>query len=330
MRVRPTREGKRFFLILVLIVMAAFNTGNNLIYLIVSMMLSSLVLSLVLSLINLRALDLNIEPPGYVFAGAEAWMNFELSNRKRRAPSYSVRMKNPALSGPHVVPYVPAGGSSKGVMKAVFPHRGPAGMDGTSFETSFPFIFFDVAAQAKTPVFFTVYPKLMDMGRIRHQASAEGVVQSILPGEEPKHIRQYREGDSFRRISWKATARQSKLMVMETAAETGEKISIVLDGTGPDAPEAFEKAVSAAASAAKELLDHGYFVSLVTASGNIDNGSGAGHLRRILEYLAFVKEEPAWRGGTPEAGGILVLKSGNSMLNSKAASFKAVIHANRL
>ncbi len=330
MRVRPTREGKRFFLILVLIIMAAFNTGNNLIYLIVSMMLSSMVLSLALSITNLRALDLKLEPPASVFAQTETWINYEIANRKRRIPSYSVRMKSTALPEPHTVPFVPADGSSRGVLKTVFPHRGIANMGKTVIETSFPFIFFDVISSAETPVSFTVYPKLMDIGAARSQSAAEGAVPVLLPGDELREIRQYRAGDSLRHINWKATARHSRLMVRETASETGERISIVLDGTGPGAPEAFEKAVSAAASMARQLLEDGYFVSLATASGKIENGIGPGHLRRIFEHLSFVKEDASWNSGAPEAGGILVLKSPNSLLSARAASFRAVIHADRI
>jgi hypothetical protein len=65
---KTTPEGKRFLLATFLITVAAVNTGNNLIYLILSLMLSFILLSIVLLKINLSGLSLevSINPP--VFA----------------------------------------------------------------------------------------------------------------------------------------------------------------------------------------------------------------------------------------------------------------------
>ena len=55
---RPTKEGKRFLLATLLIAVAAFNTGNNLIFLILAMMLSMILLSVVILRYNLKGLTL--------------------------------------------------------------------------------------------------------------------------------------------------------------------------------------------------------------------------------------------------------------------------------
>ena len=55
-----TREGKRFILTTVLIGVAALNTGNNLIYLIFSLMLSFIALAIVLLRINLSGITLEV------------------------------------------------------------------------------------------------------------------------------------------------------------------------------------------------------------------------------------------------------------------------------
>ena len=51
-----TREGRRFLIAVVLIGFAALNTGNNLIYLIFSMVLSISLISFPVALINLKGL----------------------------------------------------------------------------------------------------------------------------------------------------------------------------------------------------------------------------------------------------------------------------------
>ena len=67
-----TREGKRFFLATALIAVAAVNTGNNLIYLILSLMLSFTTLSYIILRINLSSLLLEVSFSGPVFAGEPA------------------------------------------------------------------------------------------------------------------------------------------------------------------------------------------------------------------------------------------------------------------
>ena len=65
---KSTREGKRFFLAAFMIALAAFNTGNNLIYLILSMMLAIFFLSIIVLKINMRKLVLKVYQDNPVYA----------------------------------------------------------------------------------------------------------------------------------------------------------------------------------------------------------------------------------------------------------------------
>ena len=93
---RPTREGKRFLLATALIAVAAYNTGNNLIYLILSMMLSILMLSVVMLILNLRGLGMRVSVEQSVFANTDSVIRFTMSNSKKVLPSYSIRVHLPA------------------------------------------------------------------------------------------------------------------------------------------------------------------------------------------------------------------------------------------
>jgi uncharacterized protein (DUF58 family) len=80
---------------------------------------------------------------------------------------------------------------------------------------------------------------------------------------------------------------------MEREAETGERLSIVLDNAvgqldSESREEAFEALVSEAATAAHYYLERDYEVELVTRNEVIGFGRGRGHRRRILEALALV------------------------------------------
>ena len=68
---RPTRAGWCFFAITACVAFAALNTGNNLLYRVLSLMLAFLVLSGVLSESALRGIEVRRSEPGELFAGAE-------------------------------------------------------------------------------------------------------------------------------------------------------------------------------------------------------------------------------------------------------------------
>src|ERR1700689_3978663 len=63
-----TRAGMIYMLITVVIGIAAINTGNNLLYVIVSSLLAAIIVSGIASAIVLRSVDLDVRLPEHVFA----------------------------------------------------------------------------------------------------------------------------------------------------------------------------------------------------------------------------------------------------------------------
>lgn len=57
-------------------------------------------------------------------------------------------------------------------------------------------------------------------------------------GEQPHHLREYRQGDALRQIAWKATARMDRLMVREYEASAQREIELDWFALGPLAHEA--------------------------------------------------------------------------------------------
>ncbi|MBS1851935.1 MAG: DUF58 domain-containing protein [Acidobacteria bacterium] len=87
-----TRIGVVYVLVIVLISVAAFNTGNNLLYIIVSVMLAAILVSGVASAWVLRDLELDLQLPESVFAHQILLGRFVLKNPRRRLPSFSVHV----------------------------------------------------------------------------------------------------------------------------------------------------------------------------------------------------------------------------------------------
>ena len=88
-----------YYMVLVLIVgIAALNTGNNLLFIIVSAMLSAILVSGVASAGVLRGLELDVSIPDHLFAGSSLQGRVTLQNT-RRLPSFSVSVVPPKKKG---------------------------------------------------------------------------------------------------------------------------------------------------------------------------------------------------------------------------------------
>src|SRR3989440_9444833 len=87
-----TRVGIVYVVIVLLIGIAALNTGNNLLYIVVAAMLAAIVVSGVASALVLRELELDIRLPEHVFAGRSMSARILLRNPRKWLPSFSVNV----------------------------------------------------------------------------------------------------------------------------------------------------------------------------------------------------------------------------------------------
>jgi uncharacterized protein (DUF58 family) len=87
-----TRVGIVYAGVVLLIGVAALNTGNNLLYIIVAAMLAAIAVSGAASAIVLRGLELNVRLPDHVFARQSVQGEIALRNLRRLLPSFSVNV----------------------------------------------------------------------------------------------------------------------------------------------------------------------------------------------------------------------------------------------
>ncbi|GAA5155077.1 DUF58 domain-containing protein [Microbacterium pseudoresistens] len=130
----------------------------------------------------------------------------------------------------------------------------------------------------------TVVPEVVAIGPFADRAgAAAGTAQTsssrIGQGADNLAPRRYVTGDSMRRVHWRATAHRGDLMVRQEEQESSPDAIIVLDRAGVrwprsssaaaahgEADPVFERAVSACASLALHLSEHGYGVDVVDAT----------------------------------------------------------------
>jgi uncharacterized protein (DUF58 family) len=343
MPMRATREGRRFILASVLIAAAALNTGNNLIYLILALMLSLVLLSLVILKVTLSGLSLGAASVSPIFAGEEASFSLTVSNRKRHIHSYSVSVLSESMTSLAYFPVVPAQGRTTKEVKIVFKRRGLYGRRNFTARSGFPFILFVGEREMEVRGAVLVYPALRDVGNIASDGwgTEEGdAVRSAGAGEEIHSIREFRQGDDLRRIHWKASAKVADLMVKEYAEHELRRTTIIIDNLRRGVllenkadREVFEKAVSLAASLARHFIDRGNLVRIVSAKKVVPFGSGNEQLFKILDILAVIAEEDRWESPLPEEGEgfiLSVFSSSGPSSGSLSAISDQMVHAETL
>ena len=309
----PTSGGGVFLVIIIVVGFAAWNTGNNLLFLVFSLLCATLFVGWIAARTALRDLTVSARFPDHIFAAEPAPVIVTLRNTKRLLPSFSVFVEARGPSGESQArvaarrrytkrllayfSYVPHHASAEQRVEQLFPKRGHVLIDGFELSTRFPFGFFRRRRRLRARnVDIIVYPKpevisdklhLLPMYAGRIPALRRGA------GHDLFSMRDYQPQDNLRHIDWKATARSRRLTVREFTSEDERRITIVLDTRLRGEPseelrQRFERGVVQTASLLKHFIDERAEVRLVLGDEVGPFGSGIEQLYRCLRRLALV------------------------------------------
>jgi uncharacterized protein (DUF58 family) len=330
-----TREGKYFLGITIGVGFAAINTGNNLLYLLLGMMLSLIIASGILSEMSLRALEVVRQPPGRIYAKTPFLMGIGLKNGKRRLPSFSIEVEDLLADRPLdkkcYFLKLPAGRLQHTSYRHTFPRRGRYVFTAFRVSTKFPFALFRKSRRVELPAEVIVYPQLQPVpGAYSPRAQLVGEEARGRDGRagEFAALREWRDGDDPRDIHWRSTARKGRPMVREYEDESARRVSIFLDNALPGGEacadeslkEGLERAISLAASLAADYLERGFAVRVVVRGDKETTHapwlSGLVQLPRLLRALALLPavepEMPFCAAADGQAEPILVTPRGAS------------------
>lgn len=300
---RLTSEGTRFLLFTIGIGVAAVNTGNNLFYLLLAMMLSIIVISGLLSEQCLRRLDFHRHVPDLLMANEPTTVTLSVTNRSRWLPIFSLRLFDIGTGQDFdrglFVDHLPAQRSSLLPYPILATARGRLQLEGIRVETLFPFGLFLKRALYRVPADIPVSPPIRPLSlRFVDELVSEGQGLSLPRrghGTELYNLRAYRPGDDSRNIHWMTTARTSNLIVRETEAEDQRRITIMVSTLAPDDhSELFERSLTLAASLLWQLSKRSYPLRLIVDAEDSGLGSGEDHLVAMLRMLALC--ERRWPG----------------------------------
>ena len=250
---RLTREGIIYLAAVFVIVLAAINTGNNLLFMILACLLAGILISGIISRVVLTGLELNIELPEHVFAGQPILASVEVHNEKNMMPSFSLRVVGTGektgaeiLSRPVYFPYIPHESAARQKVELLFPRRGVYRQSAFGIRTKFPFGFLEKTRHVDSEMELVVYPHVEPTDEFYEILPLlTGEIETLHRGRghDLHSIRDYLPTDSARFVDWKASAKSGALKIREFAREDERRLVLALDSfIGPAESEMNEAA----------------------------------------------------------------------------------------
>ena len=256
---RPTRAGWVFFAFTLGVGMAALNTGNNLMYMVLSLLLSFLVLSGVMSESALRGIQVRRVLPPELVAEQEAIVGIEVANQQRRMPSFAVVVEDVIRAGdrtrrPRAAPSRCAWRRARPRCAATAlrqPYAARSSSWGSASRRASPSVCSRRRSGSRRRAKRSSSPPSTRCARPapeRRAAARRLARRAGRPEPGVRRLRGYAPGDALRRVHWRASLRRGALLVREQEQEcTGETV-VRLRTAGCAAGAAFEEAVRRAAS----------------------------------------------------------------------------------
>ena len=174
--------------------------------------------------------------------------------------------------------------------RGTFPQRPPR------ISTTFPFRFTRARRRLQVKGELLVWPRLANLdvlvgGDLQLAADLEASPRASGSTGEILGAREYRSGDSLRRIHWPQTARQDRLIVCELSTSASRGVHVVMNtdpavqfSSGEHA--SLERILSIAASLADASIRQRRPVSLALSEDLVIEATDTASLHAMLDYLA--------------------------------------------
>ena len=266
--VRFTKVGTTYLVTTVILAVAAVNTGNNALYLGVSLMLGSLLLSGMASKGGLKHLHVEIGGMDDVWAGRPAYGTLRVRNDSRLWNVRDVILTSSALAEPVVIPVLPRKQTVEVSASFLFTKRGLVHVNAIDSYTRYPFGFFLKKRRVKISSDVVVYPRILAEDaahdRFRPLSGEQSVANRPGSGSEIHSFREYVRGDSLRHLHWKKSASLGRWIMKQTDAEAAKSVHVVIDPFKPAtaSEESFEQMIAEAATFVWNAVQQNFDVTL--------------------------------------------------------------------
>lgn len=303
--------------VILVVTILSLSSGNNLLYLILSILLATMFLSWLSSRLCLTRLDMQIRTPEHIFAKEPVPFDIRLTNRRKLFPTFSISFavseKDPAGSSHNhdkvdlaYFPIIAGCTEARTRSERVYPRRGVYEISGYQLMTRFPFGFIEQRRFIEKHSEVYVYPQPLPLDHFPDIAPlALGRTESHIKGSgtDLYAIRNYLSSDHHHHIDWKATAKTAQLMVREFTRDDEWRVMIGFDpgvlkevAERDDYSARFERAIGLAAGLAEYFTESGAEVRFLTPEEDSGYGIGRFHHYEILRQLAKLKPAPGETG----------------------------------
>lgn len=246
---------------------SAWNTGNNLLFLVFSFLVAAMVVGFFAGSISLKKLDVKMRFPETIFAGEKTPVFVSIQNRKRWFSGSSVvaevrgteRSESIAAADMRrILPgfiadrfarapivrrtleyfvHVPGNETVEARSIHIFNKRGRLLIKDFEVSTKYPFAFFRHRRRLPAketelivlPKIEQYWPDTVDL----HLDAGKLVAAKRGSGQELLALREYHFNDDIRRVDWKATAKVGQIIVREFSAEDDKKVTVYFDQRMP-------------------------------------------------------------------------------------------------
>lgn len=208
---------------------SAVNTGNNLIYLIVSALLSFMAISGFFGKRNLSKIDIEVEYPQEIYANKEFPLKIKLKNNRGFLPVFLMRVRIEQYET--LFPFIDKKSYAVKYTNVSFEQRGKYEIKNVHICSVFPFNFFIRCKRLNKSFESIVFPEPKRcelLSSLENERISKGERHLDKAGFESEilSIREYIHGDPFKHINWKATAKTGELKTKELSSLAFQPIVI--------------------------------------------------------------------------------------------------------
>ncbi|HKY31801.1 MAG TPA: DUF58 domain-containing protein [Candidatus Polarisedimenticolia bacterium] len=301
----PGRMGLRLAVLSAAIALAAINTGNNLLYLMLSLVLGLAAVSVAAARLAVGTLAVHVRLPDEAVCGRPMVATVRVRGRFRFLPQtwIDVTLAGPPCSIRWTVALPAATGQAAAAVQAIPVRRGLYERLPVIASTGYPLDLRIARRRLAWEGSLAVLPAFEPIRSLRWPGGSAGArpgeassPRQAGAGVDLRTLRAYAPGDDARRIDWRSTARSGTAMVREFDRDEERRLRLVLDTEAPS-DEAFEAVVSLAAAIADLARRERLELSLELPGGRVLTDQAA-----IRRALAAVTRSEGGAGADGRAG----------------------------
>ncbi|MBT8434392.1 MAG: DUF58 domain-containing protein [Gammaproteobacteria bacterium] len=283
----PTRFGYLFAIMLLFLFFAAINYQNSMAFVLTFMLISLGIISLWQTHKNLLGIKINLQIPRPVFCGEYCEFKFDISHANN-SMRYAIGLQY-ANRAPVYLKLDPEG-NTRAKMKIPTAHRGQFRPMGITVFTRYPTGLFHAWGWLKFDLPVLIYPRPVENARLQQSMVEQYDGQtstSTIEGDDFAGLREHREGESLRHISWKAYAQGKGLLTKTFQGQARPSLWIEWDALTEGSLED-KLSLMATLVLAAENEEQKYGLRLPGTT--IDQDYGNAHKHACLQALAVFKQ----------------------------------------